>query len=398
MADFVMPSLGADMEAGVLVGWLKQPGESVRRGDIIAEVETDKGIIEVEVFTAGTIEEVLVQPGAKVPVGTVLARIREDGAAVSGERPTDAKVPPTAATAPPETAAKAPPAGAPAHIPMSPSARRLARELHVDPSAILGTGPGGAITRDDILAAAGAQPIAPTPAAVPSRPETVEPAERLQRMRQSIAAAMSRSKREIPHYYLATTIDLHRARQWLSDTNESRPVAERIVMGALLLKATAKALREVPELNAIWDADRVVLREEVHIGVAVSLRQGGLVVPALHNTDQLTLPDLMRNLSDLTERARSGRLRSSELSDATITVTSMGDRGVETVYGIIYPPQVAIVGFGKVMERPWSIDGGVFSRPVVTVTLAADHRVSDGHRGGVFLGIIERLLQEPETL
>jgi pyruvate dehydrogenase E2 component (dihydrolipoamide acetyltransferase) len=193
-------------------------------------------------------------------------------------------------------------------------------------------------------------------------------------------------------------VDLQRATDWLAETNASLPVAGRLLMGSLFLKAVALALREIPELNAVWESDAVSLREQIHVGVAISLRQGGLIAPAIHDTDRLSLSELMQKLRDLTERARSGGLRSSELTDATITVTSLGERGVETVFGIIYPPQVALVGFGKVVERPWSINGGIFSRQVVNVSLSADHRVSDGHRGGLFVAAIDRLLQEPEKL
>jgi pyruvate dehydrogenase E2 component (dihydrolipoamide acetyltransferase) len=209
---------------------------------------------------------------------------------------------------------------------------------------------------------------------------------------------MSRSKREIPHYYLSTTIDLHRATNWLMEENRKRPVTDRLLNGVLLLKAVALALREVPELNSVWADDRVVTSPAIHVGVAIALRQGGLVAPALHNTDHQTLDELMRNLRELVNRARAGSLRSSELADPTITVTSLGEQGVEAVFGIIYPPQVALVGFGKVVERPWAVDGQVVSRPVVTATLSADHRVSDGHRGGLFLAAVDRLLQEPSKL
>jgi pyruvate dehydrogenase E2 component (dihydrolipoamide acetyltransferase) len=217
-------------------------------------------------------------------------------------------------------------------------------------------------------------------------------------MRQTIAAAMARSKREIPHSYLATTIDLHRAVAWLTVENDRRRPEQRLLPGVLLLKAVSLALRQVPELNAVWEGGTVVLRETVHVGVAISLRQGGLVILALHDTASRSLDDLMDGLRDLTARARAGRMKSSELADSTITVTSLGDRGVESVYGVIYPPQVAIVGFGKIVERPWAAEGGLFVRPVVTATLAADHRVSDGHRGGLFLDAVDRLLQEPEKL
>jgi pyruvate dehydrogenase E2 component (dihydrolipoamide acetyltransferase) len=217
-------------------------------------------------------------------------------------------------------------------------------------------------------------------------------------MRRTIAAAMARSKREIPHYYLATTIDLGRSMAWLAERNAAVPVAERLLPGVLLLKAAALAIGEVPELNAVWDGDRVVLRESVHVGVAIALRGGGLVILALHDTATRPLAELMVGLRDLTGRARAGRMKSSELADATLTVTSLGDRGVEAVYGVIYPPQVAIVGFGRIVDRPWAVNGGLVVRPVVTATLAADHRVSDGHRGGLFLDAVDRLLQEPEKL
>jgi pyruvate dehydrogenase E2 component (dihydrolipoamide acetyltransferase) len=384
MADFVMPKLGADMTAGTLVAWRVKPGDAVKRGDIVAEVETDKGVIDVEIFTSGVIETLLIQPGASVPVGTALARLKAEGAPVTGET-----VQAIAPAAMPKIASKAPlPAAGQAvkRLPISPAARRLGRELGVAVGSVHGTGPGGAITREDIQRAAAAKaPTAPT-------------VDRQARMRQSIAAAMSRSKREIPHYYLSTTIDLHRALTWLAEENQKRPVTDRLLYGVLLLKAVALALKEVPELNALWDGDHAVPSAAIHLGVAVSLRQGGLIAPALHDADRQSVGDLMTQFRDLVSRARAGSLRSSELADPTITVTSLGEQGVETVFPIIYPPQVAIVGFGKIVERPWIVDGQVVPRPVVTATLSADHRVSDGHRGGLFLAAVDRLLQEPNTL
>jgi pyruvate dehydrogenase E2 component (dihydrolipoamide acetyltransferase) len=217
-------------------------------------------------------------------------------------------------------------------------------------------------------------------------------------MRQTIAAAMARSKREIPHYYLATTVDAQRATTWIAEQNARRAPGERLLAAVLFLKAAALALREVPELNSIWEGDQGVVREHVNVGVAIALRGGGLVAPAIHDTDRLPVDELMRRFRDLVGRARSGALRSSEYSDATITVTSLGDQGVESLFGVIYPPQVAIVGFGRVVERPWSVGGSVVSRPLVTATLSADHRVSDGHRGALFLGAVDRRLQKPEEL
>ncbi len=261
-----------------------------------------------------------------------------------------------------------------------------AQMMSVDPTTVRGTGPDGAITIEDVERAA-AGPAAPAPAV-----------DRQARMRRTIGSAMARSKREIPHYYLSTTIDMHRATQWLAAENARLPVTERLLYGVLLLKSVALAVREVPELNAVWRGDTVAPSEAAHVGVAISLRGGGLVAPALHDAGRRSLGDLMRAFRDLVQRARSGRLKSSELSDPTITVTSLGEQGVETVFGIVYPPQVAIVGFGKLVERPWSVDGRVLTRPLVTATLSADHRVSDGHRGGLFLAAVDRLLQAPERL
>jgi len=217
-------------------------------------------------------------------------------------------------------------------------------------------------------------------------------------MRRAIAAAMSRSKREAPHFYLSETIDLSASLRFLADENLHRSVQERLLPGVLLLKAAALALREVPELNATWQGEEAVRSERIHLGVAIFLRGGGLVAPALHDADTLSLDELMHAFRDLVTRARAGQLRSSEFSDPTITVTSLGERGTESAFPIIFPPQVAIVGFGRIVERPWISDGQIVPCPVVTATLAADHRVTDGHRAGAFLIALNRLLQEPERL
>jgi pyruvate dehydrogenase E2 component (dihydrolipoamide acetyltransferase) len=166
----------------------------------------------------------------------------------------------------------------------------------------------------------------------------------------------------------------------------------------VLLKAVARALGEVPELNGYWLDDRHQPQEAVHIGFAIALRQGGLIAPALHHVDLKSLDELMDAMRDLIMRARAGRLRSSEMTDATITVTNLGDLGVETVYGVIYPPQVALVGFGRIMEQPWAEQGMLGVRPVLTATLAADHRATDGRRGAQFLDALGRMLHKVETL
>jgi pyruvate dehydrogenase E2 component (dihydrolipoamide acetyltransferase) len=373
-----MPILGADMEAGVLVAWRCQPGQHVDRGDIVAEVETEKGLIEIEAYTSGVVERHLVAPGTKVPVGTPLATIRDDAPAAAPSGPArTAAVPPPSPTPP----VAVPPAAA-AHLRVSPAARRRAAELGVVLDAVRGTGPDGAISVADVERAA----TVPPPAAAPDG------------MRRAVAAAMSRSKREIPHFYLATTIDLRAGTAWLTATNQTRPVGQRLLLGVLFVKAVALGLRDVPELNAVWEDGRPVQRDAVHVGVAIAIRGGGLVAPALLDADRRPLGELMAGFRDLVTRARAGRLKSSELGAPTITVTSLGENGVETILPVIYPPQVAIVGFGSVVRRPWCEGDAIVPAPVVTATLAADHRVTDGHRAAAFLAAVARRLAAPEAL
>lgn len=403
MAEFLMPTLGSDMTDGILVNWKKKVGERVTKGEIIAEIDTDKAAIEVESFHTGIIEQLITKPGDRIPVGTVMAIIREEGKPV-GQVKVEVKaetkpvIEPSPSTAGGAIASRAP---GPGRLRISPAARQLAAELGVDPSTLQGTGPDGAIVREDVLRGAQARGIpltVPSPLRGEDKGEGQVSADRQARMRQTIAAAMARSKREIPHYYLSTTIDMSRAMTWLKEENVKRTVADRLLYGVLLIKAVALALRQVPELNGLWKGNTAVQSPDIHVGVAVSLRQGGLVAPAIHHTDKLTLGELMRSFQDVVKRARAGTMRSSEFSDPTITVTSLGDQGVETVFGVIYPPQVALVGFGKIVDRPWVVEGQVVSRPVVTASLSADHRVTDGHRGGLFLSAVDRFLQEPALL
>jgi pyruvate dehydrogenase E2 component (dihydrolipoamide acetyltransferase) len=360
----------------------------VTKGEIIAEVDTEKSAIEVESFYTGIVQQLITKPGDTVPVGTVMAIISEEGKPV-GPVEVKAEAKPERESLPsPISERTVTPPSETGRLRISPAAKKLAAELRVDPSSLKGTGPDGAITLDDIH----------TAAAAPAKEHPTTVVDRQARMRETIAAAMARSKREIPHYYLSATIDMGRAITWLKEENLKRPVTERLLYGVLLIKAVAMALRQVPELNAIWKEGAAVQSPDIHVGAAVSLRQGGLVAPAIHHTDKQSLGELMVRFQDVVKRARAGTLRSSEFSDPTITVTSLGEQGVETVFGVIYPPQVALVGFGKVVERPWVMGGEVVSRPVVTASLSADHRVTDGHRGAVFLSAIDRLLQEPGRL
>lgn len=408
MSEFRMPSLGADMEAGTLVEWLKQPGDTVSRGDIVAVVETQKGAIEIEIFQDGVIGKLLVEPGQTVPVGTALALVNggeaaaeEPAPSVEAPAPAVAAAPSPAAPSPAPTPSPAAPSpiGAPeatltpsARLRISPVAARRASELGVDVRGLSGSGPGGAIALADVEAAA----QAPSP---PPEPPPAAPAESpKEAMRRAIAAAMSKANREIPHYHLTHPIGLSAFTAWLEAANADRAVTERLLPGVLLLKAVALALRKTPDLNGWYEDGAFRPIERVNVGWAISIRGGGLIAPAILDADQRPLDDLMAAMRDLVARARVGGLRSSELSQGTVTVTSLGDNGVETVHGVIYPPQVALVGFGRIAPRPWVAGNIVVPRPAVTATLAADHRASDGARGARFLNALDRILQEPETL
>lgn len=440
-----MPSLGADMTEGTVTRWLVKPGDQVRRGDIVVEIETDKADMEVEIFETGTIQTILVPQGERVAVGTPLAVVATAGAAV----PTPAAAPAREAPPAPAVAPVLEPA-APG-VRATPTAKVLARERGIDLAAIPGTGVGGVVTRADVEHAAVRQAPTPPPLppvaappprrllvsprarriaqergielatvkgsgpggsitaadldhlAPPSTPAPVEaaPAPEAAKRAQSrrpISSLMERANREIPHYYLGVDIDMSRALAWLREENRRRTVTDRILYSALLLKATALAAHDVPEMNGYYNEGGFEPSSTVNLGVAISLRQGGLVAPAIMDASNKPLGDLMRELADLVKRARAGRLRASEMASSTLTVTNLGEQGVDFVYGVIYPPQVALVGFGKVIDKPWAENGMLGVRPVITATVAADHRVSDGHRGGIFLAIVNRLLQEPEHL
>jgi len=406
--EFKMPSLGADMEEGTFTEWHVEPGQGVARGQVICVVETQKGAVDVEIWQAGTLAKLIASPGQRIPVGQVLALVATEGedwktiaatastaapSAASGGAPR----PQTPAAGDVQGSAAAAPGGVPVAVPptpgrakISPAARRRAEELGVELSAVKPSGMCGVISIADVELAATAQPA-------PQR-MTAKPPDRQAAMRDAIAAAMSRSKREIPHYYLATGINAERAMSWLEKRNETLPIGARALFAALELKAVALALRETPELNGFYEGGAFRPGTGMHLGVAISLRGGGLVAPALHDVDQLSLADLMAQLKELLQRARSGQLRSSEMSDPTITVTNLGDLGVETVFGVIYPPQVALVGIGRLHVKPWVIDGAIAPARVLHATLSADHRVSDGMRGARFLAELDRLLQTPEVL
>jgi pyruvate dehydrogenase E2 component (dihydrolipoamide acetyltransferase) len=406
MIEFNMPALGSDMDEGTLDEWLIKPGDKVTRGQIVAVVETSKASVEIECWQEGTVSELVVPVGETVQVGTVLATLLAPGEKraekPSRKRPrpsvTPAKKPSTAPSRR-RGVASTPPTVPQRRRWVSPAARRLAQSLHVDVDAVSGTGPQGAVTISDVEhAAATIEHAAATDASVTKPKGKASPADRAVQMRKSIAAAMSRSKREIPHYYLADEIMLENALNWLTTRNAQLSIDERVLPAVLLLKAVGIAAQRFGEFNGFWRDDGFQPAAGVHVGVGISLRGGGLVAPAIHDVADKKLDELMENLANLVARARSFSLRSSEMSDPTITVTNLGDQGVDAVFGVIYPPQVAIVGFGKPAQRVCVVDGGIRVVTTVQATLAADHRASDGHRGALFLSAIDELLQQPDLL
>lgn len=440
------------MDEGTVVEWLVEPGQVVNKGDVVAVVDTEKSAIEVETFDSGTVAEIVVPVGQKVPVGTVLARLSGAPTEPAPAEPAPAKPAPAVLTPVEEhparvtsplvrhlaeesgvdtaqlhgsgvggrlrradlrpTTSRAGRAveGHPPQPRVSPYARRLAGELGVD-LATVPPGAAGVVRAQDVRRAAeavgapaAAAPAAPAPAPAPPSPRAPSEAahadhvDHAERMRRQIAERMAKSNREIPHYYLATTIDMWAAQEWLRERNRGRGIKDRLVPAALLLKACAVAARQVPAVNGYWVDDRFAAADAVRLGVAIALRGGGLVVPSIPDADRLAVDDLMTHLRELVERARRGRLRGSDLQEGTLTVTDLGERGVESVQGVIFPPQVALVGLGRVVDRPWAVDGLLGVRPLVTATLAADHRATDGHIGALYLTALERLMQRPEEL
>ena len=436
-----MPSLGADMEHGKVLEWLVKPGDTVHRGDVVAVVDTDKAAIEVECFVDGTVTDLVAEPGAVVPVGGVLAHIGAEAPAAAAVPPAPHVPPPAPVQEPPVPAeaaqvraASAPPApplvtsplvrrlaaargvnlrqvadgeaghvihradvdraAAVTRVRASPLARRLAAEAGVDLASVTGTGRGGAVRAADVVPVSARAPAPPRGAVAAAGIEE----DRAESMRHAIAALMDRSNREIPHYYLTATVDMAAAAEWLRERNRELPVEQRLVPAALLLKASALAAREVGQLNGFWVDGAFRAASSVDLGLIVSLRRGGILVPVIPDAPSRSVGELMAAMRDLVQRARTGRLRGSDLAPPSVSVTNLGDQGVDSVLGVIYPPQVALVGFGTVTDRPCAVDGMLAVRPVVTASLAADHRASDGAIGARFLNHIARLLQRPEEL
>ena len=390
--EYVMPSLGADMDEGRVIEWRVAAGDTVHRGDLIAVVETEKSDIDIEIWHDGIIEEFLVDVGQLVDVGTPIARLRPIDA--SADAITDAITP----VSRPQWAAPDPSRSvADERVPASPLARRRAAERGIDLGTLRGSGPGGAVIEADVAAVAIDTPpadyiagLTPDVLAVRRRsPDT---------MRALIAERMATANREIPHYHLARDLDVGELEVWLAERNAQRPIAERILPAACYIRAVALAAARHRELNGFWVDDHFEPAESVNVAMAISLRRGGLVTPQIERADERSLDEVMAALSELVAAARAGNLRASWMTGATITITHLGDTGADLVHGVISPPQVALVGFGRARQRPWVIDGEVVVRPIVTTTLAADHRATDGAIGSRFVATLADLIDRPEEL
>ncbi len=396
--DYAMPSLGADMDEGRVIEWRVAPGDTVRRGDLVAVVETEKSDLDIEIWHDGVVEQFLVDVGQLVDVGTPIARLRTIDGAVP-PAPATATSPPQTAAAPATAAAGTPPSTAVGvRVPSSPLARRLAGERGVVLHTLHGSGPGGAVIAADVIAAPTATPTSPVPPAIPVS-ERTEPSRRSPgTMRTLIAERMAMANREIPHYHLARDLDLTPLESWLAERNADRPISDRILPAACFIRAVALAAARHRDLNGWWTDGRFEAADSVNVAMAISLRRGGLVTPQIERTDERSVDEIMAALTERVTAARTGKLRSSWMTGASITITHLGDSGADLVHGVISPPQVALVGFGRSRSRPWAVGGGVVVRPIVTTTLAADHRATDGAVGSRFLATLADLIDHPEDL
>jgi len=388
MAEITMPKLSDTMEDGVVVRWLKSVGEAVSRGEVVAEIETDKATMEMESLEDGVLSEIFAEEGQRVSVGQPMAAIDAGG---QPSQPAGA----AAAVASPEvavgTAGGATPSG---RFKASPRARKAAEEMNLDLAGVEGSGPGGRILYRDVLAAGGAG------AAPETSPATVSQRVPLSSMRQLIAERMVESKTRIPHFYLQVEIDAEPLLELQGQVNASLEEwgGSKLSLNDLVLKATAVALARVPQLNASFTPEGILRHGQVHLEFAVSLEEG-LLTPVIRNAGSKSLRQISREAGDLIERARSQRLNPDEYRGGTFTVSNLGARGIDSFQAIIDPPQAAILGVGAIVRKP-VVDKDDRIRPGhrLNLTLSCDHRVVDGAVAAEFLSQMRRLLQQPALL
>ena len=406
ITEVTMPSMGADMTEGTIVKWLKAEGDAVARGDKLAEIETDKTVVEMEAYANGLLRRIVVAEGGKVPVGDLIAYIGD----ADDEVPEIAETP--AATAAPTVAPPSPvavpvaaapplplaPAAAGGRVKASPMARRIARERNIDIAQVVGTGPGGRITRDDVMSY---QPPAAAPAmAAAPAPEIDSSDVPLTSMRQAIARVTVRSKTEKPHFYVTVAVDMTDLMRLRTGINEAlADSGVRVSVNDMIIKASANALIAQPKFNKFYEDDRLVGQANINIGIAIALEEG-LIVPALLRCQGKSLAELSRAAKDLGRRARGdgGTLTQEELTGGTFAISNMGMLGVESFAAIIVPPQSAVLATGSVTKTPVVRDNQIVVADIMKATISVDHRVADGAEGAVFLNEIRKNLENPARL
>ena len=405
----VMPQMGYDMREGTVVRWRKQEGEGVSRGEVIAEIETDKATVEMEAYSTGVLGRIVVEEGRTVPVGELIAVITDPGESIpsveelTGRSDSTGEAPQVAATQPPApTITPAPPSpqGAPVATPAPPDgevratpiARRLAREKGLNLAQITGTGPGGRITEADVLGhEEHIKAVPPSPAAAPGG--RVE----LSRMRRAIARVTAQSKREAPHFYITSEIDMSEAMAFRRQLNDALEDGTRVSVNDLVIKAATKTLGKFPSFNASFQEDYIQLHPEINIGFAVAM-EDGLIVPAISNCQNKSLAEVAKASSDLIERAQRGTLRAEEYTGSTFSISNMGMFDVDSFAAIIFPPNAAVLAIATVKEQPVVRDGQIAIAQIMKATISVDHRVADGAEGARFLMELKRHLERPVSL
>ena len=407
--NVVMPQMGYDMREGTVVRWYKQEGETVDRGEVIADIETDKATVEFEAYTGGVLGRIVAEAGVAVPVGQLIAIITEPGEAVPEAAPVPAAPAPApapaAAPAAPPTPAPAPepaPASADGQVRASPIARRLARERGIDLSTINGTGPNGRITERDVESyqAPAAAPVPATPAPAPAAQPVAAPTDsriELSRMRQTIARVTSDSKSTAPHFYVTAEIDMGKAMALRRDVNDESDPENRVSVNDLMVKACALALAKHPKFNSFFRGDHLEVHGSMNVGIAIAL-DTGLILPGVSNCENKSLVQIAAATKDLISRANSGTLRNEEYSSTTFSISNMGMFDVESFTAIIYPPHAAILAVGSVKQQPVVRDGELAVGTMMKATLSTDHRVADGAEAAQFLMEIKRVLENPVSL
>ncbi len=394
----VMPQMGYDMKEGTVVRWHKREGDSVSRGEIIAEIETDKAVVEMEAYATGVLRKIAVEEGKVVPVGQLIAVIGDaeeeippleklTKQAASSDQVLTA-VPEAPVTAKKESVAAPSPARG---VRASPLARRLAREKGIDLTKVTGTGPGGRITEGDLTAYADTAVVAPAAEAVPA--ERVD----LTRMRQAIARVTTLSKQQIPHFYVTAEIDMTSALELRNQVNQTLHNEGRISVNDLLIKAVTKVLEQYPKFNASFSEDHLRMHSSINMGIAIALEQG-LIVPAINNCQDKSLVEIAKASRDLIQRTQKGTLGAEEYTGSTFSISNLGMFEVESFTAIILPPNSAVLAVGKVMERPVVRDGQIKIAQIMKGTISVDHRVADGAEAARFIGEVKNLLEHPATL